>query len=70
MSRPAFAWFLVAIAVVLLAGAASQVITAIRANAADRQHAVACRAQGLDESACCRHPGTDRHTCPLTRTAP
>lgn len=70
MKRPAFAWFLMAVGIVLMLGGAGQVITAIRANAADRQHAAACREQGLDESACCRHPGTDRHTCPLTRTAP
>lgn len=70
MKRPAFAWFLVAVGIVLLLGGTFQAITAIRASAADRQHAAACRAQGLDDSACCRHPGTDHFTCPLTRTAP
>lgn len=70
MNRPAFAWFLAAIAIVLMAGACGQVITAIRANAADRQHAAACRVQGLDETACCRHPGTDLTTCPIGRPHP
>ena len=58
------AWAVV-LAAALLAFAGVRLIADVRTAAWERQHAAACREQGPDTGACCRHRDGTTATCLL-----
>lgn len=58
------AWAVVIVAA-LLTFAGLRLIADVRTAASARQHAAACREQGPDTGACCRHGDGVTTTCPL-----